>query len=849
MPISHRFAAAGLPITILCVNSFVALSVTSVPAAPQVKSARTKPAPLIKSGAAAKAKDEVEIVNPLLPKGFPNPDVAGTVMIPDDKPAVGARVMWITGEANDKNPLIATTDDQGRFHFDGKSAWGKKLASGTVMVQAEGYAMTGGRVDFAADMMHPPPIAVTLAPASEAHVKLIDPQGKPAAGVALRIRSYYKDRDLVSIPEGQTGSQRVLSVADGSVTLPGLPQGWTAVISVDDPKFSQLRDPFNQLTVASAAITEWEPIKLTLGASLEGIVATPDGKPVSNAGVQARCMTGDGDNQVFGQTDERGHFILTQALPGEYKLSVNLDRTLGGQFASRELSCSVKPGEHKTGLKMALVKGAIVTGHVSYRGSNKPASGVWITISRANAGTINNWASVSTDASGNYRLCAIGGPLSVSTQVPGVHNIPENVSVRDGETRTLNLMVDTPIPPVLAHGIVIGEDGKPVAGADISCSTADYDQPSTHSGPDGKFTIHVSNSPLMYLRARKGDSVSVADVTALDGDDVTLRLRNNALSTISGKVVDIDGKPVAAASVTTTQWHSRAGYGQGSVTTDPSGGYTIAKLMPGYRYSIRVSARGFGDGNADQLLPKPGETLPAANITLIRADSFVAGRVIDSHGFPLANARVTLDVSDQISVSTDKQGKFRIEGVAPGDVVIQVKAGDEWMSSRVTAGKDNIIRTESLAAQQREEEARPKPVDYAGKYAPEISVSNWVNVSPVTMSDLKGKIVIFDMWGCCVDSLVETQQLAHQFAARGVVAIGLNVSGASLRDVQEHVAQEKLTLPIAIDKDTAKAFGSDGFEYYALVGRDGKITYTGQDFHQLMTSMARLLSNERKGAK
>jgi len=65
MPISHRFAAAGFPITILCVNSLAALSVTSVPAAPQVKSARTKPAPLIKSGAAAKAKDEVEIVNPV----------------------------------------------------------------------------------------------------------------------------------------------------------------------------------------------------------------------------------------------------------------------------------------------------------------------------------------------------------------------------------------------------------------------------------------------------------------------------------------------------------------------------------------------------------------------------------------------------------------------------------------------------------------------------------------------------------------------------------------------------------------------------------------------------------------
>jgi len=834
-----------LPATVFAaVPSKAKAPAKTMTAAKSAAPAKPRPAPVAK-------KDDADAANPFLPKDFPKPDIDGTVMTPDDKPAVGARVTWVTAEKDDKNLLVAVTDEQGRFHFDGKIAWAKKMSLGTVVVQADGYAMSGGRLDVRMDQKNPPPIAVTLAPASEAHVKLLDPQGAPAAGAAVRVQGFYKDRNFVNIPDGYPGADKVLSAADGSVSFPGLPQGWTAIIVVDDPRFAQLQYPLNQQKVATAAVTEWEPIKLSLGASIEGVVTTPDGKPVPKAGVQARSTAENTYSQVYAQADENGHFKLEQVVPGQFLVSVNLSPPLSEKMASSDTLVSLSAGQHKIGMKIVLVKGAVITGHVNYRNSIKPASGVGVSVGHRIAGYIANSAYAATDASGNYRVCVSGGLLYVGAQVQGTGNSSQNISAKNGETKTVNFTLDEPLPSAVVHGIVTGQDGKPVAGADILCSTLNYDQPpAVRSGSDGKFTISAANSPMMYLRARKGDSVTIADVPALDGDDVTLKLQDNALASITGKVVDNDGKPITGAKVTGIQWHSRMGLNQDPVTTDNTGNFTLPQLLPGYRYGVQVTAKGFGDGSADQLVPKPGESLSADNIMLKRADSYVAGHVVDSHGFPLANAQVSLGYNDQTTVTTDKQGKFRIDGVAPGDAIVQVKAGDEWMNMQLPTGKDNnVIRTQSMAAQQKEEDTRPKPVDFTGKYAPEFSVSNWVNVSPVAMSDLKGKIIIIDMWGCCADNLFETQQMAQQFASHGVVAIGLNVGGSSLKDVQEHIAKEHLTLPVAIDKDTARGLGGGGFEYYSLIDRAGKIAYTGWDFNQITTKMAGMLADERKSAK
>src|SRR5438128_1741986 len=104
MRILHRSLAIQLPVAVLCANSLIVLSITCAGAAPM---AQLKPS-VLKPVVATKAATSD------LPADFPKPDIDGAVMTPDGKPAADAKVTWVTRDKDEKNPLTAATDDQGR---------------------------------------------------------------------------------------------------------------------------------------------------------------------------------------------------------------------------------------------------------------------------------------------------------------------------------------------------------------------------------------------------------------------------------------------------------------------------------------------------------------------------------------------------------------------------------------------------------------------------------------------------------------------------------------------------------------------------------------------------------------
>jgi len=816
---TRRRSAIYLPVALLCAGNLIGFAVVSGKAAP---------ASVVK-------------------KEFPKPDVDGTVMKPDGTPAAGAMVTWGTGKEDKLPPLTAVTDDKGQFHFDGKTAWSREESSGTVFAQADGFGITGVRIQYTSDkdFSHTQPLTIALVPAAEARLRFLGPDGKPAAGVMTHVQAFFKNADFIPAPSNLAATSAV-SAADGTAVIKNLPLGYETAFVVDNPQFAQLRYPEGQFILTADSGTQWKDIKLQAGGSIDGVMTAPDGRPVAKARVTAQ--TADSMPKYANTTtDDKGHFSLTQMLPGKYKLSAYLMDPWAATWAARDLPVTLASGEHKSGVKLGILKGAIVKGRILYKNGVKSTGGVNVSVERHTGATVDSAMSVYVEAPGDFHFTLAPGDIKVSVFEGGNSLAQQEFTAKSGETKVVSFTVDAPAPPASVRGIVTDQNGKPVPGATVTFSTASFEPSSTvTSGPDGTFSLSAENSPMIYVRARKGDSVTLKDTPAVDGDNVTLKLQDNALATITGKVVDTNGQPIAGATVTPIEWHARSGDNLDAVTTDASGLYHTGMLPPGFRYSFSTNAKGYASIFTDSLFPQPGETLNAADIVLKRKDSFVAGRVIDSHGFPLARAEVTPNDDRDTHVTTDKQGKFRIDGVAPGDITLEVKKGDEWTNMQVKAGKDdNLIKTYSQAAQQKDQDTRPKPVDYVGKYAPEFNVEKWVNVSPVSMSDLKGKIIVFDMWGCCADQLYETQELAQSLASRGVVAIGLNVSGSKLEDVQAHITQEKLTMPIAIDKDTARALGGGGFEYYSIVGRDGKIAYAGWDSNQMMVVLGKLLAADK----
>src|SRR5688572_24004687 len=64
-----------------------------------------------------------------------------------------------------------------------------------------------------------------------------------------------------------------------------------------------------------------------------------------------------------------------------------------------------------------------------------------------------------------------------------------------------------------------------------------------------------------------------------------------------------------------------------------------------------------------------------------------------------------------------------------------------------------------------------------GKPPPALQTTDWVNREPVTLDQLKGKVVLLDFWatwcGPCIAAIPHTNELQAKYGERGLVIIGV----------------------------------------------------------------------------
>ncbi|HKB01605.1 MAG TPA: sigma-70 family RNA polymerase sigma factor, partial [Gemmataceae bacterium] len=109
--------------------------------------------------------------------------------------------------------------------------------------------------------------------------------------------------------------------------------------------------------------------------------------------------------------------------------------------------------------------------------------------------------------------------------------------------------------------------------------------------------------------------------------------------TVSGRVLDPDGKPVAGAKVYVRQSEMKE-VDRPSARTDPDGRFTVA--VPAADAEARSSVIAVADGFAAGWQTWDGEPPEDLTLTLARDDVPIRGRILDLQGKPLA--RVTLTV-------------------------------------------------------------------------------------------------------------------------------------------------------------------------------------------------------------
>ena len=127
-----------------------------------------------------------------------------------------------------------------------------------------------------------------------------------------------------------------------------------------------------------------------------------------------------------------------------------------------------------------------------------------------------------------------------------------------------------------------------------------------------------------------------------------------------------------------------------------------------------------------------------------------------------------------------------------------------------------------------------QPLLAAGTSAPDFTVQNKAG-NPVKLSDYKGKVVVLDFWatwcGPCQMSLPHTNEVAKQFADKGVVVLAVCVSDTQTAFdgwLPKHPEYDSITFAIDPSKRgdpraTGRLYHVSGIPTQYVIGKDGKV--------------------------
>jgi len=193
-------------------------------------------------------------------------------------------------------------------------------------------------------------------------------------------------------------------------------------------------------------------------------------------------------------------------------------------------------------------------------------------------------------------------------------------------------------------------------------------------------------------KADRGRGVMISVTSA--GEELERELKLAKGSTLKGVVQTPDGEPVAGAEVSLVRAGSSGMMGQllnGLMSnTEPrltaaDGTFVMPGPAPGQNASVVARAQGWLEGKGDELAVAPGEILEGLVISL-RQGAVLEGVVNGPDGKPVSGALVRWTELEQgqnewqvrwalrraDAASSGDDGRFRIQSVEPGDLIVQV---------------------------------------------------------------------------------------------------------------------------------------------------------------------------------
>lgn len=256
---------------------------------------------------------------------------------------------------------------------------------------------------------------------------------------------------------------------------------------------------------------------------------------------------------------------------------------------------------------------------------------------------------------------------------------------------------------VRVAGRVLDAAGNPQEGATVLARTKESPNPGhTETETGGSFEVYVETpSNTLFVRAYTGTMLGeVVEGLSLPSDGVegiTITLDIPRTASVSGTVVDVQGRPIRDAGL-----HLRVPASpfppprEEESRTSATGTFTLAGLIPGeYHMGVTppgVSGWSTGDVAANFGLTA-GQQLRGLKIVYGGKGGLeISGIVVDTSGNPIPDARVSAWGPTRETGHTDGDGRFLISGLEEGVYHVNAEHQDYTMGAKagVAAGTADI---------------------------------------------------------------------------------------------------------------------------------------------------------------
>ena len=436
--------------------------------------------------------------------------------------------------------------------------------------------------------------------------------------------------------------------------------------------------------------SERKPLMVVLqdGVLVTGAVLTPDGAPIEGARVlvdldrqRPRALRPGSeqegalrDGKAEATTREDGAFELG-VLPRAdgYVLEVGADGHV--PWSTR---LALREGRSDRNVAISLPAAGTIRG-VVLDDDDLPVPGVVVTATDLMRAGVreDELPRTETGEDGAFLLGALAeGIYRVELKPPAARNqIHDRIEVFPGETTDLGRL--RPESGTSISGRLVDRDDEPISGIRVAAlreiQHTRRRERTTTSGDDGRFTLRGLTAGAHEIRAEPEETYLEA-TEELDAPASGVRLELERGAIVRGTVRASDGSPLQNVVVKALREDDRGRLRHaktGEIEYEDGVTYEIEPL-PGATIVVAASARHHALSSTEPFEITAGNVVEDVDLVLRRGAS-IAGRVVrrDTNE-PLAGAIVGATARWSDAVVSDRDGRFLVNGLAPGPVTLLV---------------------------------------------------------------------------------------------------------------------------------------------------------------------------------